>query len=297
MEDTDTKYLLRNLPQYTNYKSFIENWQKDFKKWSNKYDEFNEVDFLLELKYRLKNHSHKLINNMGMLKITLKTRKREKINLGTICYILNKRFYNCPTVKEKKDFEDINAEKLSKYNIFDEFSNKRNSPYGKDEYIISKGFFNSYIKDFCKVCFKDKEVALIFDTVKFSNYKKATEKIISYINNYTETKQIPISQPQQEQTKETQNIDLSDTKLTEQIIMLEKLGVLEFLKNKEPFNTSTNALASVLSGITGKNIKTIQSYINPIFSKGVEQKNNPLKKAKTVDKVIQKLNSIGYKQS
>lgn len=88
-------------------------------------------------------------------------------------------------------------------------------------------------------------------------------------------------------------VDLTDTKLVEKIIMLHELGVLEYLKGKTPFNLSTNALASVISGITGGKPETIQSYINPIFNSEVSQKNNPLKTTNTVDKVKRKLIGIG----
>jgi hypothetical protein len=94
---------------------------------------------------------------------------------------------------------------------------------------------------------------------------------------------------------EKSDIDLSDTKATEKIVMLHKLGVLDFLRNKEPFNLSINSLATALSGITGIDSKTIQSYINPIYSNRTNQKNNPLNSIKTVDKVDQKLISIGFK--
>ena len=89
-------------------------------------------------------------------------------------------------------------------------------------------------------------------------------------------------------------IDLSNSSGTEKIIMLHKLGVINFLKKKEPFNFSTNALASALSGITGIESKTVQSYINPINNPNVIQKNNPLKSDKAVNKVNQRLISLGY---
>lgn len=92
-------------------------------------------------------------------------------------------------------------------------------------------------------------------------------------------------------------IDLSDNRGTEKVIMLYKLGVLDFLKEQEPFNLSTNRLASALSGITGIDTKTIQSYINPIISEGVSQKNNPLMKEKNVQKVTQTLIEIGFDPS
>ena len=92
-------------------------------------------------------------------------------------------------------------------------------------------------------------------------------------------------------------LNLSDTKGTEKIIMLKKLGVFDFLKTKEPFNLSTNSLASAISGITGIDVTTVQSYINPIDNPNVSQKNNPLKTNKTVSIVDKKLSSIGFNQS
>ncbi len=97
--------------------------------------------------------------------------------------------------------------------------------------------------------------------------------------------------------EDEEDINLFNTnssKGTEKIIMLEKLGIIDLLKNQEPFNTSINSLAKAISLITGEKLTTIQSYINPIISDGVNQKNNPLNSQKTVDKVTRKLISIGY---
>ena len=90
-------------------------------------------------------------------------------------------------------------------------------------------------------------------------------------------------------------IDLCSTKLSEKLIYLHELGILDFLLKKEPFISTKNSLASALSGLIGENADSIQSAINPINNKGVNQKNNPLKSTKKVDIVRQKLISIGYK--
>lgn len=89
-------------------------------------------------------------------------------------------------------------------------------------------------------------------------------------------------------------IDLSDTTATEKIIYLQKLGVIEFLRDKEPFRASVNLLATVLSSVTGEKSMTLQSYLNPMFSSGIAQKNNPLTKTDTVAKVDSQLIKIGF---
>jgi hypothetical protein len=124
--------------------------------------------------------------------------------------------------------------------------------------------------------------------------KKAYSKKIKFLN---ELKSHNENEKLESETIESDNypkLDLSNTFATEKIIFLKELGILDFLREQQPFNTSTNSLATVLSAITGENNLTLQSYINPIFSKETSQKNNPLKKDK-VDNVKTQLIQIGFK--
>ena len=94
--------------------------------------------------------------------------------------------------------------------------------------------------------------------------------------------------------KEEILIDYSQSKLTEKIIALNEAGVLDFLRNKEPFNFSANRLAEFLSLCLGEQTESIQSYINPIINKS-DQKKSPYNTPKTVEKVKLKLIQIGLK--
>ncbi len=89
-------------------------------------------------------------------------------------------------------------------------------------------------------------------------------------------------------------IDLSNTNAKEKIIYLHELGVLDFLRDKQPFISSINKLASVLSAITGEKSGTLQSYLNPMYSKDVSDKNNPLNNKKKVDVIVSQLIKIGF---
>lgn len=95
-------------------------------------------------------------------------------------------------------------------------------------------------------------------------------------------------------TKPEPLLDFSNAKGTEKIVMLQQLGIIDFLKQQQPFIQSTNKLAGVISGITGEKAITIQSYINPMNDERTSQKNNPMTKKKVVSKVNQQLISIGY---
>jgi len=89
---------------------------------------------------------------------------------------------------------------------------------------------------------------------------------------------------------------IENIRATEKIIMLKKSGVLDFLKEQQPFSSSTKALADFISMLTGENGGALRSYLNPMYSPNddIDQKNNPMIREKVVQKVISKMNNIGY---
>lgn len=89
--------------------------------------------------------------------------------------------------------------------------------------------------------------------------------------------------------------EMLDCYATEKIAILHEFGVLDFLKNQEAFKTTTNNLAKYLSLITGEKASTLQSYLNPIFNKHVDQSKNPLSKKEIIDKVKLKISAHGIK--
>lgn len=89
-------------------------------------------------------------------------------------------------------------------------------------------------------------------------------------------------------------IDYSEENNVSKIIFLEKLGIIEELRKKPPFNTSINSLANALSAITGSKPTTIQPMLNAMLGKDNYDKNNPLKSGKTVKVVLTKLANIGF---
>lgn len=95
--------------------------------------------------------------------------------------------------------------------------------------------------------------------------------------------------------KEDILIDYDQSSLNEKIIALSEAGVLDFLKNKEPFNISVNSLAKYLSLCLGEKTTSIQSYLNPLHNNNSDQSKSPYRSPKTVEKVKQKLIQIGLK--
>lgn len=82
--------------------------------------------------------------------------------------------------------------------------------------------------------------------------------------------------------------------IVKRIVYLEKLGILDFLKKSNPFSTSVNMMANVLGSIIDAKPSSIQPLLNPLLSKDVDSKNNPLNSAKNVMAVESYLMKIGY---
>ena len=130
--------------------------------------------------------------------------------------------------------------------------------------------------------------------------KKIKQRNLSILTSYfllKDVKRIITERLELKKIPENYNLDnltIINPKGTEKIIMLKKLGVLDYLKEKTPFNTSTNSLASVISTITGIKQSSVYPMIQTIFNPLNNQKNNPLNSKKAVSSVKQVLNSLGY---
>jgi hypothetical protein len=140
--------------------------------------------------------------------------------------------------------------------------------------------------DFCNIELKKKVEYIcsesINDKMKFSLTRRN-----EFLNGKTGLIKIQLNEPD--------SIDLSNTKAVDKILYLQKLGVIDFLRLKQPFNTSVNSLATVFSAITGEKPETLQPMLNPMLSKKVADKNNPLNSITAVDRVESRLINIGFK--
>lgn len=91
-------------------------------------------------------------------------------------------------------------------------------------------------------------------------------------------------------------LDYSETNAKRKIIYLHQLGILDFLRQAQKPNTSVNAIAEILSAITGEKTITLQPYLNPIFNTNNEQARNPLRSSKHVDEVNKHLDKKGFER-
>jgi hypothetical protein len=188
--------------------------------------------------------------------------------------------------------------KIEQFNQL-ELEYKRKCDLSDDEVyqeIKKTGIVANYIsRGFDKTNKKDFEADLENRFLKFRQryiFKEKSEEGIRSIFYKTKLKNLSNTETiiSSEIFKE---IDLSNTSAVQKIIYLNELGIIELLKKEPCFKASVNNLATVLSAITGENIKTLQPILNPMFNKNTAQKNNPYSSKLTVEKVKSQLINLG----
>ena len=133
-----------------------------------------------------------------------------------------------------------------------------------------------------------------------NNYIVLTPKVYKEHKDRIETderKQLCISSAPNVQVKNPEIVlDYSNNVNAERIVFLSELGILDYLQkkmNNKLHGCSINKLAEVVSTFTGVPQSTVQSYLNPMFSKGVDQSKNPAS-PRNIIKVKNKLKDIGF---
>jgi hypothetical protein len=89
-------------------------------------------------------------------------------------------------------------------------------------------------------------------------------------------------------------VDLSDARPTEQIIYLQRLGIIDFLLKKQPFASSQNSLSTVLSALTGIPSTSLSPLLRRTIQNDPTDQKSPLFSVKAVLKVETNLKNIGF---
>lgn len=193
-------------------------------------------------------------------------------------------------------------ETLNEFNSFEqtkkiyEFTNNLN-PYLLESFIKE---YECYVNGLSSDPFEDDDLEAPTLTVPFNgaeiifNLNKVSSIVLSTNCSFIDILETIIKVIDNPIQPEPEALDLSDTKAIDKILYLQKLGVIDFLRGQQPFNTSVNSLASVLTAITGEKTVTLQPMLNPMLSKKVDDKNNPFNSNKAVERVEKQLINIGF---
>ncbi|SNV42992.1 Uncharacterised protein [Chryseobacterium taklimakanense] len=179
---------------------------------------------------------------------------------------------------------------------------EKKSPYNNSDFLYSGKDFQTFEKfvqfstitnDELQEYINENEYSigqfLYFDSAKYENYKISVIRIYDWINdriNAPEPQQIaPTPEP------ETPEFDFSDTEPKARVIMLEKLGIIDFVKSLQQKPDTIQHTAQILSAITGINSKALYSYLLPMLQpiRDDGNKNSPYKNPENLQQANKQL--------
>lgn len=185
---------------------------------------------------------------------------------------------------EKTLIVEINNYLIKRINILTEYF-LHCEIIGKE--ISEKWGDQSLTQEYYKLIFLARKARQIDSTLQldqhYSSYKENNKEIIEKIENINDA----LGEIDNEKSLNA----------VQKIIYLNELGIIDFLKGKQPFNTSTNGLATILGKILHEKTTTLQPYLNALFT-DLEATSNkhPYYTKSTAEKIKDSLQSIGFKK-
>ena len=193
----------------------------------------------------------------------------------------NTYFYGCPFAIYKDNYN----ERLQKFNnVFED-----NDEYGfLESELNSEGITNfNYFKLNPQTKYNIEQSLrkrLIFIKQKFNNLSfnlvLSEDKLTYALNDSKKTTEV--------------EIDHEDSSIKERIVILNEIGIIDFLRSKEGVSVNANMISNLLSIVLKEKKVSIQPGINAIISNLEENNNYPLRNKELLKKVKSKLIQIGF---
>ena len=274
-------------PIYLTYAEFISKYENDLSAYKLDYPDLTEREFLIELKrkyFKLQN----FIERKTISFYDYNNNEEIETDLSWYCIMLNKRY------GEFLKFLKYQNEELENQHPEKElFSWERNYEVIKIDYQFQLRYFIEKSKDwdisehwFYINFVKFEEWSVIEDIEKWKNFSFSKERIVNFIDNKLNN----------ETTDDKEIIpenDFIDTPKLERMIILEKLGVIDYIKSLQNNPDNEKQTAEILSSFTGINSGTIAKNLGVMLGKKNDtDKNSPYKNPINLQLANKKLTSF-----
>lgn len=264
------------VPFYFTVKEFKEKYFWDF----NKYREYNNVT-LVEFLRLVGNNIFRAYKNEKLLKLYIGN--SENIELDKECYI--------------EAYEWL-------YMVVNETGGE------EDKKTIKDWLGDGSKKDIERVITAHKEVSKDYDISKLSNGTLGLLEMINnvliyvqYINVSKAIIEVLIREKYNEEliddkiANNNTEQDFSNNENKEKVILLEKMGIIDFIKEKQSNPNNIKQTAEILSSFTGIKSATLYSYLRPMLSphRDDKDKNSPYKNPENLQRANKTLHKLPIK--
>ena len=138
---------------------------------------------------------------------------------------------------------------------------------------------------------------IAFDELKYKNFKFSIFRIIEFIDNKIEKKE-----PETIQTENNNEIIEDEIlvdynlQIKQKLILLNELGVIEFLNNKLLYKDNASHLAHILNAFLDTKTETLKGYVNFLLRPDNSKKNSPYNSNNRVNETLLILNQFKIKK-
>ena len=280
------------IPFYYSFNDFKNNFENDLKKFLNVFQDATETDYLKEVINIYSNfidfERYTVIEEISCDYIMEDYPEYNELDLNRYTEIMQEKlkiycsingFYN-----DENDFpEDVEIlDYWEKCNI----RTKNNKLVITDNrHKLYRKFYNSFF---------DK---IVLDELKYKNFKFSIFRIIEFINNKIEKKEPEITQTENNnEIIEDEILVDYNLQIKQKLILLNELGIIEFLNNKLLYKDNASHLAHILNAFLGTNKETLTGYVNLLLRPDSSNKNSPYNSKDKVSETFTILNQFKIKK-
>lgn len=259
------------IPFYYSFKEFEENYLSDFAPEKTTF-----LKYLIQLKKKYEDYLSDENNKIWIYK----TIEYEK------------------ALNEINDVNFIEVDFVNKY-VNDDFPDFLEDNYFGiiDHYLNIGHFYEEVINRYCKEYHNNLMVQgeMRMKLIRFESIVKFLNKEISNEKNIL----LRFQQPATPEPFETPELDFSDNSDKVKLIMLEKLGIIEYIKTIQTKPNTISHTSEILSAITGIETKTLNTYLYPMLRpyRDDDDKNSPYKNPENLEKAERELIKLKIKNT
>lgn len=280
------------IPFYCSFNDFQNNYENDLKKFLNVFQDATEKDYLKEVIKIYSNfidfERYTVIEEISCNYIMEEYPEYAELDLNRYTEIMQEKLKIYCSIN---GFYDNENDLLEDVEILD-YWEKCNIRTKENDFLITD-YRHKYYRKFY-TSFFDK---IALDELKYKNFNFSIFRIIEFIDNKIEKKEPKITQTENNnEIIEDEILVDYNLQIKQKLILLNELGIIEFLNNKLLYKDNASHLAHILNAFLGTNKETLTGYVNLLLRPDSSNKNSPYNSKDKVSETFTILNQFKIKK-
>lgn len=280
------------IPFYYSFNDFKNNFENDLKKFLNVFQDATETDYLKEVLKIYSNfidfERYTVIEEISCNYIMEEYPEYAELDLNTYTEIMQEKLKIYCSIHGFYDNENDFPEDIEILDYWEKCNIRT-----KENNLLITDYRHKYYRKFY-ISFFDK---IALDELKYKNFNFSIFRIIEFINNKIEKKEPKITQTENNnEIIEDEILADYNLQIKQKLILLNELGIIEFLNNKLLYKDNASHLAHILNAFLDTKTETLKGYVNFLLRPDNSNKNSPYNSNNRVNETLLILNQFKIKK-